>query len=306
MRNNTKVIPVRLHGSKKTGGKVEVVLLKKQASAGLPAEIWECLTKPGLSVGQEVFFDLGVRGVCTAMTDRTRTLAFDSFEGPFITILEKIGATPIPPYIHSQQTEAELREAYQTIYAKELGSAAAPTAGLHFTPELLLALRDKGVHFAHVTLHIGLDTFQPVKVEDITDHKIHSEGAELTTQDAEIINRAKLAGGRIIAVGTTSARTLETAALVSAGGDPSNPTQALDLCPWRPVSAFHADTRIFIYPGYTWRAVDAMITNFHLPKSTLLMMISSLAGREFVLSAYERAKSEGFRFFSFGDSMFIV
>jgi len=297
--NTTRVIPARLPAFKNdTGGASEVLLLRQ-----LTPTRWQALVKGrNIRIGNVLGFpNTTITATVTEELDGAERVL--EFSEPPADSLSKIGEMPLPPYIHERAADPER---YQTVYSRQLGSAAAPTAGLHFTPELLLALRDKGVHFAHVTLHIGLDTFQPVKVEDITDHKIHSEGAELTTQDAEIINRAKLAGGRIIAVGTTSARTLETAALVSAGGDPSNPTQALDLCPWRPVSAFHADTRIFIYPGYTWRAVDAMITNFHLPKSTLLMMISSLAGREFVLSAYERAKSEGFRFFSFGDSMFIV
>ncbi len=171
-------------------------------------------------------------------------------------------------------------ERYQTIYNRQEGSAAAPTAGLHFTPELLFALKDKGVHLAYCILHIGLDTFQPVHVEQVEDHHIHTERAALSAADARIINDAKLAGGRIIAVGTTSARTLETAAILSAGGEPSRAMELGDLCPWRPVIAFERDTDLFIYPGYHWRAVDALITNFHLPKSTLLMMISAFAGRE--------------------------
>jgi len=304
VRNNTKVIPVRLHGSKKTGGKVEVVLLKKQASAGLPAEIWECLTKPGLSVGQEVFFDLGVRGVCIAMTDRTRTLAFDSFEGPFITILEKIGATPIPPYIHSQQTEAELREAYQTIYAKELGSVAAPTAGLHFTPELDSQLEEKGVQILEVTLHVGLGTFATVKTNSIANHHMHSEWFELSTTTAQKIMAAKAAGNRIIAVGTTTTRVLEATASLKNG-----------VCILTPQSG---ETAIFIYPPYQFKCVDGLITNFHLPESTLLMLISALVSQpntphvftNFLSSsvgkAYQKAVVEKYRFFSFGDAMLLI
>ncbi len=216
--------------------------------------------------------------------------------------LDRVGEMPLPPYIHTRAADPER---YQTVFSREQGSAAAPTAGLHFTPELLLALRDNSVKIAHCTLHIGLDTFQPVKVEQVEQHHIHSERAALSATDARIINDAKLAGGRIIAVGTTVARTLETAAILSAGGDPAQPERLPDACPWRPVIAFEQDTRLFIYPGYQWKAVDALITNFHLPRSTLLMMISAFAGRERVLNAYEVAKRENYRFFSFGDAMFI-
>ncbi|MCU0466562.1 MAG: tRNA preQ1(34) S-adenosylmethionine ribosyltransferase-isomerase QueA [Anaerolineae bacterium] len=297
--NTTRVIPARLPAFKQdTGGASEVLLLRQ-----LTPTRWQALVKGrNIKVGSVLTFPNTTitATIAEELDGAERVVEFSEPPGDSLT---QIGEMPLPPYIRERAADPER---YQTVYSRQQGSAAAPTAGLHFTPDLLIALRDKGVQFANVTLHIGLDTFQPVKVDDITQHKIHSERAELTTQDAEIINRAKLAGGRIIAVGTTSARTLETAALVSAGGDPMNPNQPLDLCPWRPVAAFHADTRLYIYPGYTWRAVDAMITNFHLPKSTLLMMISSLAGREFVLAAYERAKQEKFRFFSFGDSMFIT
>jgi S-adenosylmethionine:tRNA ribosyltransferase-isomerase len=218
-------------------------------------------------------------------------------------LLNTIGEMPLPPYIH---TRLEDVERYQTVYSREEGSAAAPTAGLHFTPELLLKLRDKDVLFAQCLLHIGLGTFLPVRENEIEKHKIHSERAVLTAENAKIINEAKLAGKRIIAVGTTSARTLETAGILSAGGEPSNPSAIGEMCAWRPVIAFDRDTDLFIYPGYTWRVVDAMITNFHLPKSTLIMMISSLAGREFVLNAYETAKQHHYRFFSFGDAMLIT
>jgi S-adenosylmethionine:tRNA ribosyltransferase-isomerase len=201
---------------------------------------------------------------------------------------------------------AQESERYQTVYNQQPGSAAAPTAGLHFTPELLLALRDKGVHLAYCTLHIGLDTFLPVRVDQVEQHTIHSEWATLTAENARIINEAKLAGGRIIAVGTTSARTLETAGILSEGGEPARAYGPAEACPWRPVIAFERNTDLFIYPGYRWRVVEAMITNFHLPKSTLLMMMSAFAGRENMLNAYEIAKREGYRFFSFGDAMFIA
>ena len=197
-------------------------------------------------------------------------------------------------------------ERYQTIYSRQEGSAAAPTAGLHFTPDLLMALRDKGVRIANCVLHIGLDTFQPVKVDHIEDHHMHSEYAYLSPDDARTINDAKLAGKRVIAVGTTSARTLETAGLLSAGLEPSQAMETPTSCPWRPVTAFERDTNLFIYPGYRWRVVDAIITNFHLPKSTLLMMMSSFAGQTTIREAYETAKREGYRFFSFGDAMFIT
>jgi len=224
------------------------------------------------------------------------------FSEPINDWLDELGEMPLPPYIHTPLIDPER---YQTVFSQQKGSAAAPTASLHFTPELLVALRNKGVIFANVTLHIGLGTFMPVKVDDIRDHQIHSERAILSATDAKIINEGKLAGGRIIAAGTTVVRTLETAGILSEGGDPAHPDALLDACPWRPVIAFERDTDLFIYPGYRWHVVDAMITNFHLPKSTLLMMISSFAGRDHVFNAYETAKREGYRFFSFGDAMFI-
>lgn len=296
--NTTRVIPARLPALKPTGGAAEVLLLRQ-----LTPVRWEALIGgKNLKVGAVLTFPgASITATITGIHDgAVREIEFSEPPGDH---LASIGETPLPPYIHERVNDPER---YQTVYSREQGSAAAPTAGLHFTPELLLALREKGVLFANCTLHIGLDTFQPVKVEQIEQHHIHSERASLSATDAEIINRAKLAGGRIIAVGTTSARTLETAALVSAGGDPAHPERTPEACPWRPVSAFHADTRLFITPGYTWRAVDALITNFHLPKSTLLMMISSFAGRSLIRDAYETAIHEEFRFFSFGDSMFIV
>lgn len=297
--NNTRVIPARLHGFiQETGGKVEILLLRR-----VDTQHWRVLVG-----GKRAPVGTGIRFAEITLTaqvikdcgEAERIVQFSDQIEPF---LPDLGDIPLPPYItHILQDT----ERYQTIYSKPEGSAAAPTAGLHFTPELLIALRDKGVSLANCTLHIGLDTFQPVKVQDITQHHIHSEYATLTADDAHIINEAKLSGGRVIAVGTTTARTLETAAILSAGGDPADPASLGDVCPWRPVTAFSADTSLYIYPGYQWRVVDALITNFHLPKSTLLMMISSFAGREFVLRAYEEAKSSGYRFFSFGDAMFIL
>jgi S-adenosylmethionine:tRNA ribosyltransferase-isomerase len=295
--NNTRVIPARLQAVKATGGAAEILLLRQLDDLRWQALVGGRNIKPG--------------GKLTLpSTEITATVA-EEFEGserliefshPINELLKQIGDTPLPPYIHSR---LEDDERYQTVYSQPEGSAAAPTAGLHFTPELLIALKNKGVHLAYCTLHIGLDTFLPVRVDEIEKHHIHSEQAALSAEDAHIINQAKLAGGRIIAVGTTSARTMETAAILSAGGEPGNWKSMPDACPWRPVIAFKRDTNLFIYPGYPWYAVDALITNFHLPKSTLLMMISAFAGRENILHAYETAKQEGYRFFSFGDAMFI-
>jgi S-adenosylmethionine:tRNA ribosyltransferase-isomerase len=297
--NTTRVIPARLYATKtKTGGKVEILLLRQldetswQALAGGHRVVTgTSLSFPNSSVTAEVV---------DVLEGSERVIRFSQ---PVNHLLAELGETPLPPYIHTRLRDDER---YQTVYSQQEGSAAAPTAGLHFTPELLITLRETGVHIAHCVLHIGLDTFKPLQVDRIEDHHMHTERAMLSAEDARIINEAKLAGGRIIAVGTTSARTLETAAILSAGGTPSKPDELPDACPWRPVIAFERDTDLFIYPGYRWRAVDALITNFHLPKSTLLMMISAFAGRENILHAYEIAKQEGYRFFSFGDAMFIA
>lgn len=296
--NTTRVVPARLPALKPTGGAAEILLLRQ-----LTPTRWNALVGgKNITVGTRLGFP-GSALSATVVEDLSGAERVVEFSEPPGGHLAQIGQTPLPPYIHTPVSDPER---YQTVYAQQEGSAATPTAGLHFTPDLLIALRRKGVLFAHCTLHIGLDTFQPVKVVTIEDHEIHSEYAELRTQDAEIINKAKLAGGRIIAVGTTSARTLETAALVSAGGDPQHPEDSADLCPWRPVAAFAADTRLFITPGYHWKAVDALITNFHLPKSTLLMMISSFAGLDLTRKAYATAIAQRFRFYSFGDAMLIV
>jgi len=295
--NNTRVIPARLAITKETGGKGEILLLRRVDDLRWRALVGGKRIREGMT--------LQIDG--TDVTAEVETI-YDGperlvrFSDPPETILNDAGKLPLPPYIHES---VEDEERYQTVYSRHEGSAAAPTAGLHFTPELLTALRDKGIRIAYCTLHIGLDTFQPVKVDQVEDHVIHSEYATLSPTDAEMINKAKLAGGRIIAVGTTSARTLETAGILSAGGDPANPAGSENMCPWRPVMAFEQDTRLFIYPGYKWRVLDGLITNFHLPKSTLLMMISAFAGRDNVMSAYETAKQENYRFFSFGDAMFI-
>jgi S-adenosylmethionine:tRNA ribosyltransferase-isomerase len=296
--NTTRVIPARLHATKATGGAVEILLLKQ-----LDDTRWQALVGgKRIRSGTELSFPHSdvVARVEAELDGSERVVNFNQ---PVNHLLDEFGETPLPPYIHRTLDDPER---YQTVYNQKEGSAAAPTAGLHFTAENLLALKDNGIRLAYCTLHIGLDTFQPVRVEQVEQHHIHSERAMLTAESARIINEAKLAGGRIIAVGTTSARTLETAAILSEGGDPAFPDYESSACAWRPVIAFEHDTHLFIYPGYRWRVVDTLLTNFHLPRSTLLMMVSAFAGREQILNAYEIAKREGYRFFSFGDAMFIA
>ena len=309
--NNSRVIPARLYGRKPTGGQVEILLLSQQENGR-----WHAMVGgKRLSEGSQIHL-LNQAGEETELV-ATVTAVLDgsqrelSFNQPLDDWLESIGHTPLPPYIHESLDEPER---YQTVYSRPAGSAAAPTAGLHFTGDLLLALRQKGVIFETVTLHVGLDTFKPVEAEQVEQHTIHSEWASLTAESAKRINEAKLAGGRLIAVGTTSVRTLETAALRSAGingtlqtisqRDASGETSS--FCPWKPVAAFTAPTDLFIYPGYKFRAVDAMITNFHLPYSSLLMLVAAFAGRDFMLHAYETAVAQKYRFFSFGDAMLIL
>jgi S-adenosylmethionine:tRNA ribosyltransferase-isomerase len=297
--NNTRVIPARLRAVKNpTGGEVELLLLRQINSTR-----WHVLVG-GRHVGVGTRLAFPNSAITAEVVEvRAGSERIVHFSQPINSELWQFGETPLPPYIHASLDDPER---YQTVYSHQEGSAAAPTAGLHFTPELLLALRDKGVQMAYCTLHIGLDTFQPVRVQQIEEHTIHSEYAYLSAADAHRINEAKLAGGRVIAVGTTSARTLETAAILSAGGDPARPHELGEVCAWRPVIAFERDTNLFIYPGYRWRVVDAIITNFHLPRSTLLMMISAFCGRENLLNAYEIAKQHNYRFYSFGDAMFIA
>lgn len=295
--NQTRVIPARLPAVKETGGAAEILLLRQVSDTR-----WRALVG-GKRIGENARLTFPGSPITARVVEVLEAAErLIEFSQPVNDLLADLGELPLPPYIH---TQPEDKERYQTIYSREEGSAAAPTAGLHFTGELLLALKAKGVHLAYCTLHIGLDTFLPVRVEQVEDHHIHRERASLDAENAQVINRAKLAGGRVIAVGTTSARTLETAAILSSGGTPSDPARTPDFCPWRPVIAFDADTDLFIYPGYQWRVVDALITNFHLPKSTLLMMVSAFAGRENILHAYETAKQEGYRFFSFGDAMLL-
>lgn len=296
--NNTRVIPARLQVVKEdSGGKAELLLLRQLDDL----EWLTLIGGRGSYTGRRFTLEHSTitAEVLEEMTGAQRRVRFSE---PINSMLETLGQMPLPPYIHERLDD---NERYQTVYNQTPGSAAAPTAGLHFTAELLLRLREKGILMASCTLHVGLDTFQPVKVNNILEHKIHSEWARLDAANARVINDAKLAGGRIIAVGTTSTRTLETAGILSAGGDPAHPSASTDLCAWRPVTAFESDTNLYIYPGYQWRVTDAMITNFHLPMSSLMMMISAFAGRENVLTAYETAKQHGYRFFSFGDAMFI-
>ena len=281
--NDSRVLPARLMGNRLTGGAVEVVLLRD-----LGGGRWECLTRPGRKTrpGTELTFGGGLltATVTDALDDGNKVLQFH-YDGIFLEILDQLGKMPLPPYI---KAELQDRERYQTVYSREVGSAAAPTAGLHFTEELLDRIRSKGVKVCFVTLHVGLGTFRPVKEEDILDHVMHSEYCVIPEETARIINETKSAGGRVIAVGTTSCRTLESftepdGTVIPKGG-------------W---------TDIFIYPGYTFKCIDALVTNFHLPESTLIMLVSALAGREKILHAYEVAVKERYRFFSFGDAMYI-
>ena len=282
--NDTKVIPARLIGSKiGTDAKIEVLLLKRKEN-----DVWETLVKPGkkAKIGTRISFGDGllVGEVVDIVEEGNRLIHFE-YEGIFEEILDRLGQMPLPPYITHQ---LEDKNRYQTVYAKHSGSAAAPTAGLHFTPELLKKIEEKGVQIARVTLHVGLGTFRPVKVDNILEHHMHSEFYQIEEEAAEKINTAKANGKRVIAVGTTSCRTIESAAK-------EDGTIA-------PVSGW---TDIFIYPGYQFKVLDCLITNFHLPESTLVMLVSALAGREHVLNAYEEAIKERYRFFSFGDAMFI-
>ena len=283
VRNNTKVLPARIYGNKETGAKVEFLLLNN-----IEGDIWETIVRPGnkLHVGTKVIFGKGklVAEILDIMPGGTRKVKF-KYEGIFNEILDEIGLMPLPPYIHEELKE---NDRYQTVYAKYNGSAAAPTAGLHFTPELLKKIEEKGVKIANVTLHVGIGTFRPVKEEKVENHEMHSEHYYIKKEDAEIINETKKNGGRIIAVGTTSCRVLETVA------DENGM-----------VCETEGDTKIFIYPGYKFKCLDALITNFHLPQSTLLMLVSSLAGKDYIMKAYEEAVKEKYRFFSFGDAMFI-
>ena len=281
--NDSRVLPARLLGHRPTGGAVEVLLLRD-----LGDKKWECLCKPGrkMQVGNEVIFGDGeLTATVVEVQDTGNRVVKFHYDGIFLEVLERLGKMPLPPYI---KAELQDQERYQTVYSREVGSAAAPTAGLHFTNELLEKIRDKGVKTAFVTLHVGLGTFRPVKAEDISEHHMHSELCMISAETAAVLNETKRNGGRIICVGTTSCRTLES--LVNEDGS---------------FEAKSKWTEIFIYPGYKFKAMQALITNFHLPESTLVMLVSAFAGRENVLNAYAEAVKERYRFFSFGDAMFI-
>lgn len=281
--NDSRVLPARLIGSRQTGGNVEVLLLRDLGNSR-----WECLTKPGkkMRTGTEVSFGDGqLKCVVAEVLDNGNRIVEFQYDGIFLEILESLGKMPLPPYI---KEELEDSERYQTVYSRELGSAAAPTAGLHFTHEILDRIKEKGVSIAYVTLHVGLGTFRPVKEDEIEDHDMHSEFCIIPEETANLINATKRRGGRIISVGTTSCRTLESFA--------DDNGMVVPVSDW---------TNIFIYPGYQFKCVDALITNFHLPESTLIMLVSALAGRENILNAYNIAVQEKYRFFSFGDCCFI-
>jgi len=318
--NNSRVIPARLHGRKATGGLVEIFLLRQLDDAG---ETWECLLRGRkLGIGAKILLEQpttqlpitnlplppsSIEATVQAVhVSGTRTVHFSTAINPY---LDQLGQVPLPPYITEYSGDPER---YQTVYSQPEGSVAAPTAGLHFTLELLVNLRQKGIRFDTVTLHVGLDTFRPVAVERIEDHQIHTEWAEVTSITARQINETTLQGGRIVAIGTTATRTLEWAATGAQGIDPYDVT----ACPWQRVSAFAGNVSLFIRPGYRFRAVDMLITNFHLPRSSLLMLVSAFvnqvhpndpdAGRRLLLAAYAEAKQENYRFFSFGDAMLIL
>lgn len=282
--NDTRVLPARLLGSRSTGGSVELVLLRDLGDGR-----WECLSRPGRKTkpGTELQFGDGeLTATVETVTDGGNRIVRFHYEGIFLEILERLGKMPLPPYIKEELQDAER---YQTVYSREIGSAAAPTAGLHFTPELLQQISDRGVKVCYVTLHVGLGTFRPVKEDEIENHEMHSEFCVVSPETADTVNEVKKSGGRVIAVGTTSCRTLESFT------DEDGKLQ--------PGSRW---TDIFIYPGYRFKCIDALVTNFHLPESTLIMLVSALAGRENVLNAYKIAVEERYRFFSFGDAMLIL
>ncbi len=283
--NNTRVMPARLLGENEaTGGQMEFVLLSR-----VDGDVWRVLVRPGKKARIGGFFVFGaglLRAEVLSTTEEGGRLVRFFYTGVFEEVLDRVGIMPLPPYIHEELKD---KERYQTVYAVHQGSAAAPTAGLHFTPELLKALKDKGIEIAYLTLHVGIGTFRPVKVENVEEHRMHEEVYEVPVEAAQTINRTKAEGGRVIAVGTTSARTLES--VVDAFGQ---------------IHSGSGETGIFIYPGYHYQVVDALITNFHLPKSTLMMLVSALAGREEILGVYREAVLQRYRFFSFGDAMLIT
>lgn len=298
--NDSRVLPARLHGRKQSGGQIELLLLRRLSTREDGQERWRCLAG-GKGLRSGVTITLPGEPPVQAMIEEElegaeRVVRFDR---PTANWLYDVGETPLPPYIHTALDDSER---YQTVYSRVEGSVASSTAGLHFTPELLMALRKRGVGLAFATLHIGLGTFQPVAAERIEDHPMHSEWAALTPEVARQINATTLAGGRIVAVGTTAVRTLEWAATAAQGLDPYD----TGACPWKRTAAFEGSVDLFIRPGYRFRAVDALVTNFHLPRSTLLMLVSAFAGSELTRHTYQEAIREGYRFYSFGDAMLVV
>jgi S-adenosylmethionine:tRNA ribosyltransferase-isomerase len=323
--NDSRVIPARLHGTKSTGGAVELFLLRPLTpsplsrtcepparpdsgeGSGVRAETWECLVGgKGLRPGVRVIVlhrDSGPEITATVISETETGSRIVAFDPPASEWLWNVGETPLPPYIHTPLADPER---YQTVYSRIEGSVASSTAGLHFTPELLVALRERGVNLAFVTLHIGLDTFRPVQAEDIEEHHIHREWASLSAETARAVNETRLSGGRVIAIGTTVVRTLESAAKIALGYKPCDNIPKGAVCGWQTVAAFTGETDLYITPGHRFRAVDAMLTNFHLPRSTLLMLVSAFAGKELIDRAYAEAIRERYRFYSFGDATLIV
>ncbi len=317
--NDSRVIPARLHGTKSTGGAVELFLLRPLTPSplsptgswgegpGVRGETWECLVGgKGLRPGVRVIVlhrDGGPEIVATIISETETGSRIVAFDPPASEWLWDVGETPLPPYIHTPLADPER---YQTVYSRIEGSVASSTAGLHFTPELLVALRERGVNLAFVTLHIGLDTFRPVQAEDIEQHHIHREWASLSAETARAVNETRLSGGRVIAIGTTVVRTLESAAKIALGYKPCDDIPEGAVCGWQTVAAFTGETDLYITPGHRFRAVDAMLTNFHLPRSTLLMLVSAFAGKELIDRAYAEAIRERYRFYSFGDATLII
>jgi S-adenosylmethionine:tRNA ribosyltransferase-isomerase len=304
--NDSRVIPARLHGVKSTGGAVEIFLLHPEQ--GYPAaSAWECLVGgKGLRAGAEVT----IKAPAVPYAVKARILAETPaggrvvrFDPPVEDWLWNVGEVPLPPYVHAALDDDER---YQTVYSRIEGSVASSTAGLHFTPELLLGLRAQGINLVFVTLHIGLDTFRPVQTEEIENHQIHHEWAELSADTARAVNETRLAGGRVFAIGTTAVRVLESAAKIALGFRPCDDVPVGTVCGWQTVAAFQGETDLFIRPSHQFRAVNAMITNFHLPRSTLLMLVGAFAGKELIDRAYDEAIREGYRFYSFGDAMLIL
>jgi len=323
VHNESRVIPARLFARKPTGGQVEILLLRQRTG-----DTWETLVRgKRVRTGMRLALLDGPEGqsidaAAEVIEEGERGARVLAFDRPVLSLADQVGVTPLPPYIHTPLQDAER---YQTIYARVPGSAASSTAGLHFTPNLLLKMREMGVRSAFVTLHIGLDTFRPVSEEHIEDHHMHTEYCSLTPAVAQQVNQVKLAGQRVIAVGTTSVRTLETAALAAVDGPSCSVRQAVrratqppvrppvrplsphaEVCPWQSVAAFEGNTNLFIYPGFRFRAVDTLITNFHLPRSTLLMLVAAFTGKELLDRAYAEAIRERYRFYSFGDAMLIL